>query len=539
MALKDIFTMIKADRYTADGCEEIKKAQKAIKEETADAGLPDGTMRHRKDGDYIKQAGKWVPAKRANGGAKKAEGAKPSAPTQKKEVKPAEVSPSDVATNLDEITRSKGGTKNIGGVKVTYVPGNGYRVTHKAPTGRELTTGYDSIEEAHQAVMFRLNRIKKGEISAIEEGSSAGGAESKPAATTIQFEDAQKAIKNGQVVQWQDRDGKWNDVDPRTSELVMARDIGSKFRIKTDENGNPVKAKPEPSVDETRSKLLELEKRRKMFEKYPDMDNNIRLEQAALLNRAGFESRAEFDDFVKSMPADAAPRVLTGDCKIRLAKDTRPTNGIYHWKSGDYRKEGDKYVKIGPGSGGAGKAPAEKKNFDQRKFGTSPAAKEDAIRANIVAKMTPEQREAVMNGRTLRTVKEGQGVIDITKEDLEFFDKHNAERKPAESTPQFTENDVKRVDKETLRLGDFYATKGPYGAWDVQNKEGAIVVENLDIKGAKKELAKRANAPKGLTGKKKTISYQEMGKGPLYGPVGKDAAPRELTGDCKIRIRKR
>lgn len=71
MALKDIFTMIKADRYTADGCDEIKKAQEAIKEETVDAGLPDGTMRHRKDGDYIKQAGKWVPAKKANGGAKK------------------------------------------------------------------------------------------------------------------------------------------------------------------------------------------------------------------------------------------------------------------------------------------------------------------------------------------------------------------------------------------------------------------------------------------------------------------------------------
>ena len=41
MALKDIFTMIKADRYTADGCEEIGKALEAIKEETADAGLPD------------------------------------------------------------------------------------------------------------------------------------------------------------------------------------------------------------------------------------------------------------------------------------------------------------------------------------------------------------------------------------------------------------------------------------------------------------------------------------------------------------------
>lgn len=72
MALKDIFTMIKADRYTADGCEEIKKAQEAIKEETEDAGLPDGTQRQRKDGLYVKQGGKWVPAPAAKkGGAGK------------------------------------------------------------------------------------------------------------------------------------------------------------------------------------------------------------------------------------------------------------------------------------------------------------------------------------------------------------------------------------------------------------------------------------------------------------------------------------
>ena len=51
-------------------------------------------------------------------------------------------------------------------------------------------------------------------------------------APDIKFEDAQKAIENGQVVQWQDRNGDWNDVDPKTSELVMARDIGSKLRIK-------------------------------------------------------------------------------------------------------------------------------------------------------------------------------------------------------------------------------------------------------------------------------------------------------------------
>jgi hypothetical protein len=169
-------------------------------------------------------------------------------------------------------------------------------------------------------IASEVNKIMGVEGKMKAEQSASGSAPSETS-TTIKFEDAQKAIENGQVVQWQDRDGKWNDVDPKTSELVMARDIGSKLRVKTDESGNPVKAKPDPSMDETRSKLLELEKRRKKFEKYPDMDNSIKLQQAALLSKAGFGSRAEFEEFAKSeMPTDSAPRILTGDCKIRIKK---------------------------------------------------------------------------------------------------------------------------------------------------------------------------------------------------------------------------
>ena len=50
------------------------------------------------------------------------------------------------------------------------------------------------------------------------------------------FEDAQKAIAKGQVVQWQDRNGNWNDVDPKTCEITMARDISTKLRIKMEES---------------------------------------------------------------------------------------------------------------------------------------------------------------------------------------------------------------------------------------------------------------------------------------------------------------
>lgn len=43
----------------------------------------------------------------------------------------------------------------------------------------------------------------------------------------------------------------------------------------------------------------------------------------------------------------------------------------------------------------------------------------------------------------------------------------------------------------------------------------------------------------GLSGEKKTISYREMGKGPLYvKKEASDSAPRVLTGDCKVRVRK-
>ena len=50
------------------------------------------------------------------------------------------------------------------------------------------------------------------------------------------FEEAQKAIAKGQTVQWQDRNGDWNDVDPKTCELTIARDIGSKLRVKMEES---------------------------------------------------------------------------------------------------------------------------------------------------------------------------------------------------------------------------------------------------------------------------------------------------------------
>ena len=103
--------------------------------------------------------------------------------------KPA-VSGDDIATSLDELTAAKGGTKNIGGVKVSYTPENGYRVTHKAPTGTEITTGYDTLEEAYNNIMHKINRIKNGEIPAIS------GTEESEAEKTQNRSEAMKGNQN-------------------------------------------------------------------------------------------------------------------------------------------------------------------------------------------------------------------------------------------------------------------------------------------------------------------------------------------------------
>ena len=62
---------------------------------------------------------------------------------------------------------------------------------------------------------------------------------SKTDSGNISYEQAVKAVKDGKTVQWKDRNGNWNDVDSRTSELVMARDIGSKLRIKPNDTKKP------------------------------------------------------------------------------------------------------------------------------------------------------------------------------------------------------------------------------------------------------------------------------------------------------------
>ena len=266
MELKNIFEMTKTDRYTQDGRDELAKLQ-----ETEDVKYKTGDI-SQKTGLQKQPDGSWAPPK---------EGGKPAA---KKEAGSINRTPERIA-------------------KETAIM-----------EALNLSTGEDN----------NLHKMSDETIERLYARTQEKPAEEKPTQTKIiKFEEAQEAMKNGHVVQWQDRHGEWNDVEPGTSELVMARDIGSKLRIKTDKEGNPVKQKsePEPSMKEARDKLLELEKRRKKFAPYPDLEEPIRMEQSKYLFKAGFESREDFDNFIKSEGLnDAAPRQLTGDCKIRIRK---------------------------------------------------------------------------------------------------------------------------------------------------------------------------------------------------------------------------
>lgn len=190
MGIKSIFSMLKADRYTQDGRDQLAEDKiYQIGEISQKTGLQ-------------KTANGWRPVKK-NGNTQKG----------------SNTSGSDGSVEIKEQTQ-----------KVNELMEAGKK---EKDAGKREALANKYVKEKE-----KLDAMKK-EFDA--PAGATGSTEKKPAATTIKFEDAQKAIENGQVVQWQDRDGNWNDVDPKSSELVMARSMGSKLRVKTDEDGNPVK----------------------------------------------------------------------------------------------------------------------------------------------------------------------------------------------------------------------------------------------------------------------------------------------------------
>ena len=202
-------------------------------------------------------------------------------------------------------------------------------------------------------------------------------------------------------------------------------------------------------------------------------------------------------------------------------EDARQPKGIYHWKSGDYRKEGDKYVKIGPGTGGAGPLnPAKKK-----------AARVEQI-----------QKASGKEAHTERTKAraESKPVDFSTKEPNAIYKEMTGQQ-----TTSAEENEMDKISAfmqeetgATLRNAivareSFYKNlKSP----TPEQQQGLAALMSIE-----KKLGYGNQKETGATGKTKTLNYKEMGEGPLYGkaeskPAGNKPAETEPEDKSEIRI---
>ena len=291
MGLKDIFTMIKADRYTADGREEIKKAQKAMAE---DAGLPDGTLRHRKDGDYIKQGGKWKPAPAGKApGAKTGPGKSPNETINAKRAQQKESEKADYNRNIrsfHENTGLNGGPEEVLARKEAEKADR--KQDNLQPGKRD-----DSMFKAKDKVEFaRHGKYMNGEIESIRKDWK-GNVQMQ-----VKGEDGQSYfVEAGDITKHSSSESK--PTEPKLKEGVMNSKKAQAFKPELEEirKSNPSRF---------RENLIDI------LSSWTDQ-NDAYLQNSALtnlMNLYNYERKQMYET------GDSAPRVLTGDCKIRIRK---------------------------------------------------------------------------------------------------------------------------------------------------------------------------------------------------------------------------
>lgn len=270
MSLENIFTMIKADRYTEDGCEELNKAKKEI--EDARKFYKPGEI-SEKTGLQKQPDGGWAPPKGAQqaAGTKQAEtpGAAPEASSGKWK------------KSEDYLGRE--------------------RISMKTPQGGKVSI-YESDNPKQKNARFRVDTGSHyNEFNTMEEAKAFAekqyGAESKPAGTHPMVGQKFNPAQDESEMKWSDgkshttytaKDGTGNDKEGTRRALV----------VREDENGNGVYGVI--NYDKITGKI-------NYMKEYGD-EGEANREYDALLAKS------------KSSLNDAAPRVLTGDCRIRIRK---------------------------------------------------------------------------------------------------------------------------------------------------------------------------------------------------------------------------
>lgn len=477
MALKDIFKMIKADRYTADGCEEIKKAQEAIKEETADAGLPDGTMRHRKDGDYIKQAGKWVPAKKGNGGAKK------KGPDMNAEAEKHAEAHKDRESASSKQKLSENYKQEVKEYVSSATPERVQRYIKALRTPFSIER--DNFEEPDKLAEALEIELKKK-------------TESKPAAGSGSAPSANQSELLAKKRQWDAEGGPANEAE----------------RAEYDKLRSMKKLKEQ----DPREFSVQLEK---LHSKY---------------------NTNKWNDLYRKISQDSAPRVLTGDCKVRIRKETTdgglPDGSVSHRKDGDYIKKAGKWVPAPAAKGKAGKSPANKpdkvgdfmKAYERGDFGKYQQNAEQKKAESFFKEKSTKSKPA-----EAKTYKNEEGRRDFRAAFTENpKDSYDFAKTVEKSIP------MSQGDKEELKnLKSFMQDEGADYKQALRSRASNLVDGNKSngdwYPEKEKSIMKIAKA----VGYDKELHQfiEEEYRGYDLG-YSEDAAPRQLTGDCKVRIKK-
>lgn len=248
MSLNNIFQMIKADRYTADGREEIKKA---LAEETEDRTYNIGEISEKTG--LQKTANGWVKPKKGNAGSAKRSGATSS-----------EADSPEARKNYEDFMKE-----------------------HKKREFQELYGDAIKFDEyglpSKETIELKNNFLRKEGVSDPNK------------LTNKEFNDLAKKI---------DEQFGINNLE-RSQELLVAESEQSK----------PTEKKAALKLPDEKSSFSTDVNRMKKLKKEDYKQYTIQLEK--LHSKYPIN---KWKDLLNKTTQDEAPRVLTGDCKIRIRK---------------------------------------------------------------------------------------------------------------------------------------------------------------------------------------------------------------------------
>ena len=173
----------------------------------------------------------------------------------------------------------------------------------------------------------------------------------EPKSKKFSYDDAVNAIKEGKTVQWKSRDGSWNDVDPKSSELVMARDIGSELRVKPsqEEKNTDISQKSSDELQAEQDKIREeyreyfasddydedSEKTQKyvqQLEYYDEQIENAKVRETGMTRyvREGYENMMDAkEERLPEITADLEQRLANEQETLERYNKMKPRNKIY------------------------------------------------------------------------------------------------------------------------------------------------------------------------------------------------------------------